>query len=588
MPGTPLLDRSHRGPSPGLDPEGLVAGRVAEARARLERAAHLAPGAVHHYRRPLELPFTADQRDQVTILFGGLTWKHERLVEAALQASGYTCQSLPQPDLAACELGRQFGNNGLCNPSYFTVGNLIAYLLQLEARGLPRAEIIDRYVFFTAGSCGPCRFGMYEAEYRHALRNAGFDGFRVLLFEQSHGVKATTGHPGLQLSLHLGLGALNAFNVADALHDATYAIRPYEVVPGATDAVVRESAERIARVLSACRPFEPQVDLRWRALRAVSRRGTLPRLVLRAAGMWRRHLRSQPLQDALGVCRGELGAIEVDWLRVRPVVKITGEFWAQTTESDGNFHMFAFLEREGAHVLVDPIGAWVTYLIHQAGAHARNRRGLGRAQAVGWRAKLRASRHEQRKLHLLWLAGALFRREHRRVGEALGGFGHALPPQAELARLAAPHYHPLARGGEGHLEVGKNLWYTTHGLVHMVVSLKPFGCLPSLQSDGVQAAVAAGRQDMLFVPIETAADGELAAQSRVQVALVTARARARAEFQQALAGTGRSLDAIREYVAERPELRRASLRIPHQPGVAGVAANFVLHVGDLMTREGIR
>jgi len=40
-------------------------------------------------------------------------------------------------------------------------------------------------VFFTAGACGPCRFGMYEAEYRLALRNAGFDGFRVLLFQQS-------------------------------------------------------------------------------------------------------------------------------------------------------------------------------------------------------------------------------------------------------------------------------------------------------------------------------------------------------------------------------------------------------------------
>ena len=41
--------------------------------------------------------------------------------------------------------------------------------------------------------------------------------------------------------------------------------------------------------------------------------------------------------------------IEVDRLRVKPIVKITGEFWAQTTEGDGNFHMFEFLEREGAY-----------------------------------------------------------------------------------------------------------------------------------------------------------------------------------------------------------------------------------------------
>jgi len=31
-------------------------------------------------------------------------------------------------------------------------------------------DILDNFVFFTAGSCGPCRFGMYEAEYRFALR----------------------------------------------------------------------------------------------------------------------------------------------------------------------------------------------------------------------------------------------------------------------------------------------------------------------------------------------------------------------------------------------------------------------------------
>ena len=52
----------------------------------------------------------------------------------------------------------------------------------------------------------------------------------------------------------------------------------------------------------------------------------------------------------------QLDAIEVDRLRVKPIVKVTGEFWAQTTEGDGNFHMFRFLEREGAQVMVEPIG----------------------------------------------------------------------------------------------------------------------------------------------------------------------------------------------------------------------------------------
>ena len=66
-----------------------------------------------------------------------------------------------------------------------------------------------------------------------------------------------------------------------------------------------------------------------------------------------------------------MDSIEVDRTKVKPVVKITGEFWAQITEGDGNFHMFEFLEREGAQVLVEPIATWVAYLMYQAKAHAK-------------------------------------------------------------------------------------------------------------------------------------------------------------------------------------------------------------------------
>ena len=70
------------------------------------------------------------------------------------------------------------------------------YLQKLEEQGLTKQEIIDNYVFLTAGACGPCRFGMYEAEYRLALRNSGFDGFRVLLFQQAGGLSQSDAKPG--------------------------------------------------------------------------------------------------------------------------------------------------------------------------------------------------------------------------------------------------------------------------------------------------------------------------------------------------------------------------------------------------------
>src|SRR5581483_5345522 len=194
--------------------------RLAAERVRLE-AVHGIQAPVH-FHRPVERPFTADERDHVTILFGGLTWKHEELLRAVFDGAGYRCDVVPAPDAAAYQIGREHGNVGQCNPTYFTVGSLIQYLRQLERDGLSRQDIIDRYVFFTASTCGPCRFGMYEAEYRFALQNAGFDGFRVLLFQQDDGVKAQTGQPGLAFSVDFGMGALNAFNLADVIHQLGY------------------------------------------------------------------------------------------------------------------------------------------------------------------------------------------------------------------------------------------------------------------------------------------------------------------------------------------------------------------------------
>src|SRR5439155_11290239 len=200
--------------------------------------------------------FTAEERSKVTILFGGFTWKHEDLIRAVFQGCGYRCEKLPVPNVAAFQTGKEYGNNGQCNPTYFTVGNLVQYLQFLEKEGIPRKQILDNYVFFTAGSCGPCRFGMYEAEYRFALQNAGFDGFRVLLFQQQEGIKAASGEPGLKFTVDFGMGMLNALHVGDTLQDLIHQIRPYEVDKGLTDRVFPEVGDAISKCLRERPPFE--------------------------------------------------------------------------------------------------------------------------------------------------------------------------------------------------------------------------------------------------------------------------------------------------------------------------------------------
>src|SRR5579883_888175 len=68
--------------------EEIIRQRLEEARRQLEKEAGIERQSPQHFRRPTEKPFTRSQRDHTTILFGGLTWKHEKLVHGALESLG--------------------------------------------------------------------------------------------------------------------------------------------------------------------------------------------------------------------------------------------------------------------------------------------------------------------------------------------------------------------------------------------------------------------------------------------------------------------------------------------------------------------
>jgi hypothetical protein len=69
------------------------------------------------------------------------------------------------------------------------------------------------------------------------------------------------------------------------------------------------------------------------------------------------------------------------------------------------------------------------------------------------------------------------------------------------------------------------------------------------------------------------------------MALGEAKVKAKTEFEQCLTSTGKTITEIREYVEEHPELKRPFYHVPHRPGVAGTAAQFVLHVSDRINKD---
>jgi predicted nucleotide-binding protein (sugar kinase/HSP70/actin superfamily) len=498
---------------------------------------------------------------------------------------GYKAEMLPTPNVAAFQTGKEYGNNGQCNPTYFTVGNLVKYLQALERQGLSKQEIVNNYVYVTAGACGPCRFGMYEAEYRLALRNSGFDGFRVLLFQQGGGLDQAGLEAGLELNIDFFIGMLNGMNFGDLLLDISDQIRPFEVNKGETDRVLRECVEYMYEVMKARQPYKLEgklAEMMWAKTPALANTAEF-------LGKFLRQLFSDHFVDGLRWCFDRLNTIEVDYLRVKPICKVTGEFWAQTTESDGNFNMFAFLDREGAQIVREPVATWTSYLLNQAKNEARDRRGLREGEEKPrWHEFGKRARRELdfvKKLGMLTLAGKIYNREYDRLRAALGNKPHALVNQLELLRVGHPYYNSRAEGGEGHLEVAKNIYYSNKDLCHMVLSLKPFGCMPSTQSDGAQSAVISHFKDMIYIPIETSGEGDVNAHSRVQMALGEAKVKAKNEFAQVLAETGRSLDDIHAYVASHPEMRRPAWHIPHTKGIVGTAAHFVKQVAARMDAD---
>ncbi|MCF6283780.1 MAG: activator of (R)-2-hydroxyglutaryl-CoA dehydratase [Candidatus Hydrogenedentes bacterium] len=530
------------------------------------------------FKRPVERAYSRKDRDTTTVLYGGLTLRHERLLKAVFTSLSYRLDLVPTAVKADFQAGKEYGNNGQCNPTYFTVGSLVNYLKDLrDNQDIPTEDILKNYAFITAGSCGPCRFGMYEAEYRLALRNSGFDGFRVLMFQQTGGLGQSAEDAGLVLDAEFALRLLNAIMMGDLLNEVAYQLRPYESEPGQVNVALELAMAHLCTALEKADKHVGTAPRWWSWLPESIRQKDGAKI----AQQWWDPFYVNLIEEAFQILEDN---VEVDFTRPKPICKVTGEFWAQTTEGDGNYHMFEFLESQGSEVLVETITTWVNYLINQARSKIIDARGLNDSR--GFLGKVRGEVAYRSKLFKIGVARFFLNREYERLRMALGGTAHEQVCQMELQRMGHPYYNSKSAGGEGHLEVAKNIYYANKSLAHMVMSLKPFGCMPSAQSDGAQAAVTSHFQDMIYIPIETSGEGDVNAHSRAQMALGEAKLKCKQEIQLCTRRSGYTLDQVRAYVDAHPELRRPFQELPHYEGVVGRAANFVLYVGKLMAEDG--
>ena len=492
----------------------------------------------------VDLGFSKSEKSKITMLLGGLTVAQDMLIEAAVQAKGYNIMALERPDNESLRLGKEFGNRAQCNPTYYTVGNLVKFLTQLrDDKGMATQDIIDKFVFFTAGSCGPCRFGMYATEYRKALRDAGFDGFRVMLFQEKGGIDQATGEEsGLDMTPGFFVAIVRGLLVGDVINGLGYRVRPYEKVPGATN-------EAVERAKKAC---------------------------------YDAFINDRPLIPALIEVRKIMSEIEVDHMRVKPFVGITGEFWAMTTEGDGNYYMQKFLEDEGAEVKIQFVTEWLLYNIWEEVADL-DQRELLRVHDEQSGLEEKGAFGSFKKKSLLNLATMSVRTVWTAYSELMGYRDYHLHSVAEGTDTAKGFYSSELRGGEGHMEIANTISNFVDRKTNMTLSVKPFGCMPSSAiSDGVQSVVAERYPGTIFCAVETSGDGAVNFYSRVQMFLFKAQKAAEKELQSALEDNNVTLGEIEAYIAKTPKFQDP-LYFPSQRKLAACkAARMVYDVTDHM------
>lgn len=494
----------------------------------------------------LQPKMTKKEREHVTLLISGLTAAQDFLVEGALGGLGYKVQYFGMSDNRGLQAGKEFGNRGQCNPTYYTVGSLVQHLIDLrDKHGMTSEEVVKNYVFVTAGACGPCRFGMYVTEYRKALRDAGFEGFRVLLFQQTGGLSQATGEDvGLEMNPDFFIAIIKAIVCGDVLNALGYRVRPFEIEPGATN-----------------RAMEDAKKILYKALYDKTN-----------------------IFTALYRARKAFEGVKVDKLRPKAKVSIIGEFWAMTTEGDGNYQLQKFLESEGGECDIQLTTAWLLYNIWECARDTRERRylrgaddgqyGLAGLDELGVTKRLAMMRGAETALRVGFQAFAL----------PLGLFDYHLPDMELVAEVAQDYYSNDLRGGEGHMEVGKLILNVVKSKAHITVSVKPFGCMPSSGvSDGVQSLITQRYPGTIFCAVETSGDGATNFYSRIQMYMFKARIAAEEELQKALKDCGVTIEEVRAFLEKNPKYNSPLHHSPHVG--AGSATNLVYEVAPLIKKS---
>ncbi len=362
------------------------------------------------YKRVL---FTQEMKKEYTILCPQMSPIHFDLLEPAINSCGYHMEVLQNHNRSAVDVGLQYVNNDACYPSLIVIGQMMEALLSGKYD-------LDHTAIFMSQTGGGCRASNYIGFIRRALEKAGMGQIPVISVN-ANGMET---NPGFSITLPLLTKGLQAVVYGDIFMRVVYATRPYEKIPGSTNAL--------------------HDKWRRRCIRSLSRKG---------ADMmeFSRNIRAI-IRDFDGLQR-----VDVQ----KPKVGIVGEILVKFSPLANN-HIVELLEAEGAEAVMPDLMDFLLYSFYNSNFKADH---LGGKRSTAWLCNMGISLLE------------FFRKTARRELQRSKHFG----PPANIRNLADMAKDFVSLGnqtGEGWFLTGEMLELIHNG-VDNIVCTQPFGCLPN-------------------------------------------------------------------------------------------------------------
>ena len=377
---------------------------------RADQCVRAVPAPVE-YRR---VEFTQEMADAgYTILAPQMSPIHFELLQPVFNKYGYHIEVLGNDTRNAVDVGLKYVNNDACYPSIVTVGMLMEAVLSGKYDTNKLALMMSQ-----TGGC--CRASNYVAFIRRALDKAGLGHIPVISLN-ANGMEKNS---GFHVTPKMLMEGLHAVVYGDLLMRCVYRVRPYELVPGSTDALHEKWRRRCVEALTG-------------------------NMADRSYGE---------------ICRGivrDFDRLPIDETLKKPRVGVVGEILVKYMPLANNY-LVELLEREGAEAVVPDLMDFLNYSVYNSDYKHKY---LGTSWTGALVAKVGVDAIDALRKPAL---DAL--KKSRRFAPPM--------PIGEIAELAKPFLSIGNQYGEGWFLCGEMAELLSSG-VDNIVCIQPFACLPN-------------------------------------------------------------------------------------------------------------